>query len=59
VDTLYFNAVDYNASFYDPELWKTNGAAQNTKIINPIYGSYPHNLVDVDGTLFFLADDGY
>jgi ELWxxDGT repeat protein len=57
-NSLFFNAIDFSTNTYDPELWKTNGTTQSTqlvKAINPFYGSYPYNLVDVDGTLFFLA----
>jgi ELWxxDGT repeat protein len=61
-NTLYFNAADYSANPYQgAQLWKTNGTPQSTQLvkdINPFYDSYPSNLVDVNGTLFFMADDG-
>ena len=56
---LYFTATDFNA--YGAELWKTNGTSNGTKLvkdINPYYSSNPFNLTDVNGTLFFIADDG-
>src|SRR4029078_9283815 len=55
-DTLYFDATDFNE--YGAELWKTDGT--NVKLVKNInsYSSYPSNLTDVNGTLFFLADDG-
>ena len=61
-NTLFLNATDYSSNYYQgAELWKTNGTPQGTvlvKDINPFYGSNPSNLVDVNGTLFFKADDG-
>lgn len=56
---LYLSAHDFS-TYYD-ELWKTNGTAAGTvlvKDINTTLGSYPNNLTDVDGTLYFTADDG-
>ncbi len=59
---LFFNAIDYNANPYQGgELWQTDGAPSSTKLvkdINPFYDSNPYNLTDVNGTLFFTADDG-
>ncbi len=61
-NTLFFNGADYNANPYQGgQLWSTKGTTKNTKlvkIINPYYDAFPANLVDVNGTLFFLADDG-
>jgi ELWxxDGT repeat protein len=56
---LYFSADDFNV--FGAELWKTNGTEAGTvmvKDINPFFGSYPNNLTDVKGTLYFAADDG-
>jgi trimeric autotransporter adhesin len=56
---LYFSADAWDA--VAQELWKTNGTKAGTtlvKDINPYYGSSPANLVDVNGTLYFTADDG-
>ena len=58
-NTLYFSATDLQA--FGAELWKTNGTANGTQIvkdINPQGYSYPFYLTDVNGTLFFSADDG-
>ncbi|HWJ26772.1 MAG TPA: ELWxxDGT repeat protein, partial [Flavisolibacter sp.] len=57
--SLYMTATDYNA--YGNELWTTNGTEKGTtlvKDINPFGGSFPTNLTDVKGTLFFTAYDG-
>ncbi len=55
---LYFLATDFNT--YGAELWQTNGTAKGTKLVKDInpYSSYPSNLTDVKGTLYFMADDG-
>ncbi|MGA7934073.1 MAG: Ig-like domain-containing protein, partial [Kovacikia sp.] len=58
-NTLYFSATDPSSG---TELWKTdliNGATTRVKNINPLTGSSsPSNLVNVNGTLFFRANDG-
>lgn len=56
---LYFNATDFDR--LGAELWKTDGTKAGTKLvkdINPDSDSYPGNLTDVNGELFFTADDG-
>ncbi len=43
------------------ELWKTDGTEKGTvmvKEINPYTSSFPADLINVNGTLFFIADDG-
>jgi len=61
-DELFFSAADFNNNPNNgAELWKTNGLPLYTtqvKNINPFAGSGPTNLVDVDGTLYFMANDG-
>ena len=60
---LYFRAIDVAN---DWELWRTNGTTASTfrvKDINSTSTSYrgssdPQELVNVNGTLFFTADDG-
>lgn len=60
---LYFQAYD---AINGTELWVTDGTAAGTSILMNIYadggtypnGSYPSSFVDVDGTLFFTANDG-
>lgn len=55
---LYFSATDFNE--YGAELWRTDGTKAGTRLVKNInpYSSYPSNLTDVNGTLFFIADDG-
>jgi ELWxxDGT repeat protein len=61
--TLFFNADD---GTHGRELWESNGSAAGTflvKDINPSTisgrnGSYPTYLTNVNGTLFFQANDG-
>jgi ELWxxDGT repeat protein len=67
-DTLFFKADDNGVG---DELWKSNGTEAGTvlvKDVNPLQNcgysgdgpcdSDPSALTDVDGTLFFVADDG-
>ncbi len=60
---LYFSALQYSDG-KGTELWKTDGTAAGTqfvKDVNPTNSDVvvgPYNLTDVDGTLFFTADDG-
>jgi ELWxxDGT repeat protein len=62
--TLFFTAGQGSLalSFFDLELWKSDGSPAGTvlvKDINPGIGaSNPHRLTNVNGTLFFAADDG-
>ena len=43
-------------------MWKSNGTAAGTVLVKDVYpgniGSYPSKLTNVNGTLFFVADDG-
>ncbi len=62
---LFFSGWDPS---HGQELWKSDGTESGTvlvKNINAVYtstgdtqGSQPENLIDVNGTLFFTADDG-
>jgi ELWxxDGT repeat protein len=60
---LYFSAINYS-DLQGTKLWKTNGTPAGTqpvKDINPTNGDViegPVGLTDVNGTLFFTADDG-
>ncbi len=62
-NTLYFSALDYSNSD-GTVLWKTDGTPEGTqpiKDINPYNGSVtvgPYYLTDVNGTVFFAANDG-
>lgn len=58
-DTLFF-VSEFGAS---PELWKTDGTPAGTvrlKRFGPslVHANALHSLTDVNGTLFFAADDG-
>jgi ELWxxDGT repeat protein len=69
--TLFFSAHDYE---HGEELWKSDGTAAGTTLVKDInpgwgtswyygfynfpFGSDPSNLTNVNGTLFFTADDG-
>lgn len=56
---MYFSAED---GTYGQELWRSNGTDAGTYMIEDInpdsVGSYPAYLTEVNGTLFFTADDG-
>jgi ELWxxDGT repeat protein len=60
---LYFSAINYSNG-KGTELWKTDGTAKGTQVIkdiNPFDDSVavgPYELTDVNGTLFFTANDG-
>jgi ELWxxDGT repeat protein len=62
--TLYFSAWDV---INGRELWKSDGTAAGTMMVKDIfpgystpnpYSSYPSALTNVNGTLFFTANDG-
>src|SRR5262249_34980557 len=56
--TLFFNAFD---GPFGTELWKSDGTAAGTTLVKDIntntISSFPSQLVDANGTLFFTADD--
>ena len=55
---LFFRACDDQGC----ELWKSDGTAAGTALVRDIWpgsgSSRPSELTDVNGTLFFLANDG-
>lgn len=64
--TLFFSANDGTNG---TELWKSNGSSAGTVLVNDIFpgfqypggpglGSYPSAFTNVNGTLFFAANDG-
>jgi ELWxxDGT repeat protein len=63
--TLFFVATEGTTG---RELWKSDGTAAGTTLVKdifpgrnspyPRYSSYPSDLTNVNGTLFFAADDG-
>jgi ELWxxDGT repeat protein len=62
--TLYFVANDGE---HGPELWRSDGTEAGTELVRDIYPdsspdffevNAPHALTNVDGTLFFGANDG-
>jgi trimeric autotransporter adhesin len=58
-NNLFVAATEYDT--YGTELWITNGTDKGTKLvknINPTFNSNPTNLTDVNGILYFTADDG-
>ena len=58
--TLYFQGYPYGT--LNAELWKSDGTELGTVMVKDIKsgsdGSNPQYLTDVNGTLFFMADDG-
>jgi ELWxxDGT repeat protein len=61
--TLFFDAVDGN-QLHGFQLWASNGSAEGTFLVKDIFnqgsffgGSYPAALANVNGALFFMADD--
>src|SRR4051812_44840696 len=61
--TTYFAAADSSeVGLHGIELWKTDGTTDGTELVKDIrpgnLGSSPQFLTNVNGTLFFRADDG-
>src|SRR4051812_39892348 len=61
--TTYFAAADSSdVGLHGIELWKTDGTTDGTMLVKDIRlgtaGSNPQDLTNVNGTLFFRADDG-
>ena len=66
-EVVYFSAFDYEHGY---ELWQTDGTPDGTKIVADIFpgirnsyipranSSEPQNLSNINGTLYFTADDG-
>ena len=59
--TLYFNASDAITPQTGFELWKSDGTEAGTQLVKDIggrtEGSYPSQLTEVNGTLYFTADN--
>ncbi len=61
--TLFFVAGEGAGNSHGDELWKSDGTAAGTVMVKDILtstgdGSNPDNLTNVNGTLFFVANDG-
>ena len=64
--TLFFSAADseVNSNNLNAELWKSDGTAAGTVKVREIRtetyndGSFPNNLTNANGTLYFSANDG-
>jgi ELWxxDGT repeat protein len=62
---IYGHAVSNGTLFFDADngtgrqLWKTDGTTKGTKLVKQIgsYDASPQNLTDVNGTLYFTAND--
>lgn len=56
---VYFKGFD---GFNDAELWETNGTLVGTKLtknIAPNYSSHPSGFVELNGTMYFYADNQF
>jgi uncharacterized delta-60 repeat protein len=60
-ENVFFQWSDAQNSGFNYELWKTDGTTSGTTLVKEIRpgssGSSPQNLVNVNGTLFFSAND--
>ena len=64
-DYLFFTASDrFTGGLIGPELYVTDGTGEGTHLVKDLradriqFGSDPSLLTDVNGTLFFIANDG-
>ncbi|QHT70448.1 T9SS type A sorting domain-containing protein [Rhodocytophaga rosea] len=61
-NTLFFTANTSGTDAQSVELWKTDGTLSGTTLVKDIKpgtaGSSPQDLVNMNGILFFSADDG-
>lgn len=58
-NTLYFRAKPTANNQW--EIYKTDGTEAGTELVHEVYpntGSYPTNLTEVNGILYFVANDG-
>ncbi|MBI1814828.1 MAG: DUF4215 domain-containing protein [Deltaproteobacteria bacterium] len=56
--TLFFAAYDQTNGSQSQQLWKTDGTEAGTSIVRNIYPGSVGGVVNVNGTLFFSANDG-
>ena len=62
VDEIIYFRASQHGSYQDSELWSTDGTPAGTVRVEDIWegpsGSAPRDIIDVDGTLYFIAYNG-
>lgn len=58
---VFYSSSDNSQGFFGNELWKSDGTSSGTVVVKDIRssgGSYPSNFVNVNGLLYFTANNG-
>ena len=58
-NNFYFKAYSYGDSAY--KIWQSNGTSEGTNLLSglmPGSGSSPNSVVNINGTMYFVANDG-